>query len=211
MQNLPTPLEAGYARFRSTRFRHERHRYRQLAESGQQPHTMVISCSDSRVAPEAIFDCGPGELFVVRNVANLVPPCQPDQAYHGTSAALEFAVTRLQVATILVLGHAGCGGVKAALEADAARTSFIGPWIAGVRALDDASGEEDGGVSDPDRLTRLERQSIRRSLANLSAFPFVAERQRAGTLALHGAWFDIATGELWVPGAAGPDFSPLPV
>jgi carbonic anhydrase len=160
---------------------------------------MVIGCCDSRAAPDTIFDAGPGELFVFRNVANLVPPYAPDDDFHGTSAALEFAVLSLDVETILVMGHGRCGGIAAALDPNAAALSqgaFIGRWMSlADRAVAALDKEIESGQ---DRHTALERLSVRFSLDNLRSFPFIAEREDAGQLALHGAWFDIATGELWM-------------
>ena len=115
LSHFPDDMIHGYRRFRDGRLESERARYRELAEAGQKPQTMVIACCDSRASPATIFDCGPGEIFVVRNVANLVPPYQPDDNYHGTSAALEFAVQVLRVGHIVVLGHGRCGGIQAAL------------------------------------------------------------------------------------------------
>ncbi len=199
MKQFPAFLLDGYRRFKGGRLEVERERYQKLALSGQKPRTMVIGCCDSRAAPDTIFDAGPGELFVFRNVANLVPPYAPDDDFHGTSAALEFAVLSLDVETILVMGHGRCGGIAAALDPGAAALSqgaFIGRWMSladrAVEALDKEikSGE--------DRHTALERLSVRYSLDNLRSFPFIAERESAGKLALHGGWFDIATGELWM-------------
>lgn len=207
MQDFPTRLRDGYAGFVASQSRDDRQRYRVLAERGQHPHTLVISCSDSRVAPETIFGCEPGELFVVRNVANLVPPFEPAGVYHGTSAALEFAVTRLGVSTVLVMGHAGCGGVEAALNTDRSETSFIGAWIDGVRAL--AEARTDLSAPAADRQTRLEQLSVAHSLANLKTFPFVRERFDRGELGLCGAWFDIGTGELWILDGTTGAFAPL--
>jgi carbonic anhydrase len=159
---------------------------------------MIVACADSRVDPATIFSAAPGELFVVRNVAALVPPYEEQGAYHGTSAALEFAVTVLGVASIVVLGHGLCGGVAAALAAAERKPAgrFIGPWVellAGVR-------EEllrDAPVQDPaERQQTMEQMAIEHSLQNLMSFPFVAERMAQGSLALEGAWFSIAQGEL---------------
>ncbi len=132
MSHLPEKLLNGYRSFMSGDYAGQSQRYRELAKTGQTPETMVIACCDSRAAPETIFDTGPGELFVVRNVANLVPPYTPDGEYHGTSAALEFAVQSLKVKDIVVLGHGRCGGIAAALTPDAAPLSpgdFIGKWM----------------------------------------------------------------------------------
>ena len=132
MSDLPESLLEGYRSFKGARHRRERARYRTLAEQGQRPETMVIACCDSRSAPETVFDAGPGEIFVVRNVANLVPPHEPDRGCDGTSAALEFAVQGLKVRHIVVLGHGRCGGIRAALRQDAEPLSpgdFIGTWM----------------------------------------------------------------------------------
>ena len=194
---LPADLLAGYERFRDTRYPAERERYLRLAEGGQRPGTMVIACSDSRSGPETIFDASPGELFVVRNVAALVPVYAPDARSHGASAALEFAVLALGVRSILVMGHGRCGGVAAALN-DAApltATDFIGTWIAPLRDLADELDPADR--ADPVRRYRaLERRSVEQSIVNLRTFPWIRSREKAGALALHGAWFDIALGEL---------------
>lgn len=195
---LPDRLLLGYASFARGRLEIERSRYRDLAEVGQSPQIMVVGCCDSRVAPETIFDSGPGELFVVRNVANLVPPYAPDGQYHGTSAALEFGVLGLQVRHVVVLGHGRCGGVRAFREPGAAPLSpgdFIGKWIT---LLEDAAQRLACLELDPrdDPQTALERASVRQSIENLRTFPYIAEREAAGDLRLHGAWFDISTAEL---------------
>ena len=196
-RSLPRALEAGYHRFRATRYAAERDRWRSLAEEGQRPETMVIACSDSRSAPETVFDAGPGELFVVRNVAALVPPYEPDTRSHAASAALEFAVRALEVSAIVVMGHGRCGGIRAAVEGSSgiAGSDFIDAWVAGVREL---ARELDAGESpDPDAFLRaVEHHSVVRSLEHLRTFPWIEERASAGTLRLHGAWFDIALGEL---------------
>jgi carbonic anhydrase len=171
----------------------EQSRYRDLAERGQAPETMIIGCCDSRVAPEVIFDVGPGELFVMRNVANLVPPYSPDGAYHGVSAALEYAVQVLRVQHIVVLGHARCGGIRAFAD-NAPSGDFIGKWMSLVAPVATAirSREEAPGSY----LTRLEQASVLQSLDNLMTFPCVQSAHERGRLALHGAYFDVATGEL---------------
>ncbi|HEX2256162.1 MAG TPA: carbonic anhydrase [Afifellaceae bacterium] len=207
--NFPTGLHDGYRRFRAGRLEAERARYHQLAEAGQKPRVMVVGCCDSRAAPEIIFDARPGELFVVRNVANLVPPYAPDGDYHGTSAALEFAVQVLEVEVVLVLGHGRCGGIQAALSPGAPPLSpgdFIGRWMSLAERAAHLLEETGGGGED--RQTALERLSVRLSIDNLRSFPFIAERERTGRLTLHGAWFDIALGELWVLDGATGDYRP---
>jgi carbonic anhydrase len=191
--NFPDRLIAGYRTFRTTRLPVEQNRYRELADTGQQPEVMVIGCCDSRVSPEVIFNARPGELFVLRNVANLVPRYSPDDAVRGVSAALEFAVQALKVKHIVVLGHARCGGIKAYAEPGSplSNSDFIGNWM----ALMAPAANTVGGVND---LTALEQASIFTTMGNLMTFPFVRERVHQGGLALHAAYFDVATGFLSV-------------
>ena len=199
---IPTGLAAGYRRFRSERYAAEAERYRALAK-GQRPRTMIIACADSRADPATIFSAAPGELFVVRNVAALVPPFEEGGGYHGTSAAIEFAVSELAVPEIVVMGHGLCGGIAAALS-ERSTGRFIGPWVellAGIRAqLADATQTPDAAA----RQKRFEQLAVQYSLQNLTSFPFVAAAVAAGRLHLHGAWFAIAEGELeWLDGASG--------
>ena len=197
--SLPARLIEGYEAFRSNRLPAEQSRYRDLAEQGQSPEIMVIGCCDSRVSPEVIFDARPGELFVVRNVANLVPPYSPDGTYHGVSAALEFAVGALRVKHIVVLGHARCGGVRAFAE-DSAPFSpgdFIGKWMSLIAPAAEKLGPR--GDSPPaDYLARLEQASIVNTLGNLLTFPRLRKLIERGRVTLHGAYFAVATGELLV-------------
>ena len=192
-------LVEGYQRFLTGRYPEEAELYRALAETGQSPKTMIIACCDSRVDPAAIFSAGPGRLFIVRNVANLVPPFEPNGDYHGTSAALEFAVTGLEVENILVMGHGRCGGVRAFLDGlyqGRNEHSFIDSWMsllnpARTEALRDCAGE---AIDVQQRA--MEHASIRHSIENLKTFPFVKERLADGRLRLRGAFFDIAEGRL---------------
>jgi carbonic anhydrase len=208
MVHLPDRLVQGYRNFMNGRYAAETERYRSLARDGQSPDTMVIACCDSRAAPETIFDAGPGELFVLRNVANLVPPYAPDGEFHSTSAALEFAVQSLKVSNIVVMGHGRCGGIKAALDPSSEPLSpgdFIGKWMSLVAP----SAEAVAGnklMTQGERQTALERISIRYSIANLRTFPCVRILEGKGRLTLSGAWFDISTGELWVMDPATGDF-----
>ncbi|MET2829272.1 carbonic anhydrase [Mesorhizobium shangrilense] len=200
MANLPERLLSGHRDFITGRYVTERDRFRSLAREGQSPDTMVIACCDSRSAPEVIFDAGPGELFVVRNIANLVPPYQPDGEFHGTSAALEFAVQNLKVQNIVVMGHGRCGGIRAALDPAAPPLSpgdFVGRWMSLVAPIVQTLCGN-ALVTGSERQTALERICIRCSIANLRTFPCVQELERQGTLSLHGAWFDISSGDLWV-------------
>jgi carbonic anhydrase len=208
MNRFPDRLLNGYRNFMSGRYVEQSARYRALAETGQKPKTLVIACCDSRAAPETIFDSGPGELFVVRNVANLVPPYEPDGQFHATSAALEFAVQSLKVSDIVVMGHGRCGGISAALNADAEPLSpgdFIGKWMGMLKPVaEQIQGAE--MLTQAERQRALERVSIRNSLANLRTFPCVGILEEKGRMQLHGAWFDISTGELWIMDAKTGDF-----
>ena len=191
----------GYGRFRATEWERHRRRFQRLAEQGQRPRTMVVACSDSRVDPQMIFDAGPGELFVVRNVANLVPPYAPDGRDHGTGAALEFGVRGLQVSNLVVLGHGLCGGVGALLEGTAPGhlEDFVLPWIR--LASDVRARVLECAPADPQ--LHGEYAVVRLSLANLRSYPWIAEREAAGQLRLHGAHFDVRHGVLAVMGADG--------
>jgi carbonic anhydrase len=194
-------LVEGYRRFRENDWAKERERWSELAE-GQSPKVMVIACSDSRVEPAQIFDVRPGEIFVVRNVAALAPPYETTRGFHGVSAALEFAVTQLGVAEILVMGHGLCGGCAAALTGQFDDTlpgegHFIADW---VKMLD---GARDKVASNHTELNRdafrdMEREAVKVSLANLRTFPWISEREHIGTLKLHGAHFSIAEGQLYI-------------
>lgn len=194
----PHYLLERYRAWRSLRFEPDRTRYARLAQEGQHPRSMVISCCDSRIDPTALFAGEPGDLFVVRNVAGLVPPFTPDHTHHGTSAAVEYAVCALKVAHIVVLGHSGCGGVAACHDMCSGEREppggFIGRWIdilrPGYERLDPALETREA------RLAALEREGVLVSLRNLESFPFVAEALEKGELSLHGGWFEIGRGAL---------------
>lgn len=208
MNRFPDRLLNGYRNFMSGRYAEQSARYRALAETGQKPKTLVIACCDSRAAPETIFDSGPGELFVVRNVANLVPPYEPDGQFHATSAALEFAVQSLKVTDIVVMGHGRCGGIAAALDPDAEPLSpgdFIGKWMGMLKPVAEQIQNAEI-LTQGERQRALERVSIRNSIANLRTFPCVRILEEKGRMQLHGTWFDISTGELWIMDAATGDF-----
>ena len=203
-------LLSGYRRFRQTGWKHERDRWAALAE-GQSPKVMVIACSDSRVDPATIFDTSPGEMFVVRNIANLVPPFEVGGGRHGVSAALEFAVTQLEVPEIVVMGHGQCGGVDAALSrrlehAPPGAGGFIAHWIDLLDEARDRITAELG--TGPEALHALELETVRLSIQNLRTFAAIREREAAGKLALHGAYFAIADGRLHLLDEASGEFSP---
>jgi carbonic anhydrase len=209
MRNFPQRLTRGYRAFLGGRFAGEQDRYRDLAASGQSPTIMVIGCVDSRVSPEVIFDAAPGEILVARNVANLVPPYEPEgSTHHGTSAALEFAVRALRVRHIVVLGHAFCGGIKAFASDDAPLTEsdFIGKWMRQIAPA--AETIEKPKADWDDYLHQLEFASVELSQKNLMTFPFVAAAVQKGELQLHGAYFGVASGKLLVRDAATGRFEP---
>ncbi|MCL6697508.1 carbonic anhydrase [Sphingomonas sp. NSE70-1] len=204
-------LLEGYQRFRENRFETARDRWEELAE-GQSPRAVVIACSDSRADPATIFDTNPGEIFVVRNVANLVPPFETGGGRHGVSAALEFAVTQLNVPEIVVMGHERCGGITAALTgmfhgAKAGEGGFVHKWMSQIEGPAEEIAHEHGTGEDAQRI--LEEVSIRQSLANLRTFPFVAEREKNGTLKLLGCHFSIRDGELWLLDEVEDSFRPV--
>jgi len=199
MITFPRRLLDGYRTFATERLPTEQSRYRELSVRGQSPEVMVIGCCDSRVAPETIFDAGPGELFVMRNIANLVPVYQPDENAHGVSAALEYAVTVLRVKHIVVLGHAQCGGIRAFIDKiePLSPGDFIGKWMAMFIKPGEVV-EQRSHETMQDFVTRIEKAGVFRSLENLMTFPFVRTRVEAGDLVLHGAYFGVAEGSLFV-------------
>ncbi|TCD13858.1 carbonic anhydrase [Oricola cellulosilytica] len=226
MSTFPKNLLEGYQNFLDGTYSQRSDRYKELALKGQNPETLVIACCDSRAAPEIVFDSGPGEIFVLRNVANLVPPYNAEGRYRSSVAAIEFAVVSLGVRHIVVMGHGRCGGVAAALderrkaldEGDA-----IGHWISLLdpaieaaakggessscdHAHDPGAGKE---ASEADlRRTAVERMSVSKSIGNLRTFPYVRDREESGALTLHGAWFDISEGVLWVYDPDNETFAP---
>ncbi|MGK6319870.1 carbonic anhydrase [Sphingomonas sp. DT-204] len=202
-------LIAGYYRFRARGWSQQRQRWARLSE-GQSPRTMVIACSDSRVDPGQIFDVSPGEIFVVRNIANLVPPFELGGGRHGVSAALEFAVTQLEVSEIVVMGHGMCGGVAAALSrrfegAAPGEGGFIAHWVDLLDEARDRILAEFGNT--PEAVRAMELETVRVSIANLRTFPCIPERESAGKLTLRGAYFAIRDGILWVMDERG-EFAP---
>jgi carbonic anhydrase len=204
-------LIEGYRRFRAGGWVHERERWSEMAE-GQSPKVMVIACADSRVDPAQIFDTRPGEIFVVRNIAALAPPYETSGGFHGVSAALEFAVTQLDVGEILVMGHGLCGGCSAALTGQFEDTPpgeghFIADWVRMLNRARDQVRARHPRLDD-EAFLEMEREAVKISLANLRTFPWIAERERSGKLQLHGAHFSIAEGRLYVLDEAEEVFRP---
>jgi carbonic anhydrase len=204
-------LIEGYRRFREKSWAQERERWAELAE-GQSPQVMILACADSRSDPAQIFDARPGEMFVARNIAALAPPYETSPGLHGVSSALEFAVTQLEVGEILVMGHGMCGGCAAALtgsfdDVPPGEGHFIGDW---VRMLSETRDAVRARHAELDRAAFLdmEHEAVKVSLANLRTFPWIAERERAGKLKLHGAHFSISEGRLYVLDEAEGTFHP---
>ena len=208
--SFPQQLIAGFQRFRERALANGNAQFRELVEFGQTPSTLVVGCCDSRVDPALIMDCAPGDLFVIRNVANLVPPAENQGHYHGTSAALEFGVCNLGVQHIIVLGHAQCGGIHALLEGGVAGDdSFIAEWMRIADAARKRVEQEHTGASSKERHRDCEQQAILVSLNNLMTFSWIRERVEQGKLALHGWYFDIERGELLGYNAAENRFEAL--
>jgi carbonic anhydrase len=203
-------LVSGFKSFRSHYYEQRPERIRTLATEGQHPQFLVIACSDSRVDPALLTNAEPGEMFVVRNVANLVPPCEPDGRYHGTSAALQFAVEDLEVSDIVILGHSECGGIQAMVDHTAGRSQpreFITPWVSlAARHCTHVMGDHAKGSLD---MSACEMASIKGSLDNLMTFPFVRERVTAKTLTVHGWWYELKKGQLWSTSADNDRFRRL--
>jgi carbonic anhydrase len=212
MSSFPENLADRFRRFKQRHFLPNAEQYEELATYGQTPDAMVISCSDSRVDPETIFGAMPGELFVARNVANLVPPYETGGKFHGVSSAIEFAVLNLRVKDLIVMGHSGCGGVKAALDQSAAiqtEAQFISRWMS---MLDEArlsvlASHQMRPHAEKQRA--LEKEGVKTAIKNLRTFPFISLLEDKGRLSLHGTYFDIATGTLSVLNHSRNEFFPL--
>ena len=206
---LQKSLLDGYWRFRRDKHAPDKGRYQQLAALGQAPTAMIIACCDSRVDVSAIFDAGPGDIFIMRNVANLVPPFEPEGKFHGTSAAVEYAASVLNVPNIIVLGHSHCGGIAAyreKLAGKADETSFIGRWLTLLDGIDVKTNEAE--AFGPEVASEL--AGIRQSLANLRTFEALKAREAEGLLSLHGLHFDIGSGTVLALNEETDSFAPLP-
>lgn len=204
-------LLAGYRRFRENRYETEKGRWKELAE-GQSPRAIIIACCDSRADPATIFDSDPGEIFVVRNVANLVPPFETGGGRHGVSAALEFAVTQLNVPEIMVMGHERCGGIMAALtgcfhDAAEGEGGFVANWMSQIDGPAQEIAHSHG--TDEAAARVLEEVGIRQSIKNLRTFPFVSEREGKGALKILGCHFSISEGQLYLLDEAEDSFRPV--
>ena len=188
----------GYKRFYKKSFEKKREFYDNLSKEGQSPKFLVISCCDSRVHPAQIMDTNPGDIFVIRNVANLVPVNEPDGKSHGTSAAMEFAVKHLNVKHIIVLGHSQCGGIKTLMEGEhfSSEYSFVDPWMGIAENARLSVNKKHKDMSFEEKCSSCEKLSIKHSLNNLMTFPWIKEKCESGELKIHGWYFDIKTGAL---------------
>jgi carbonic anhydrase len=196
---FPKSLADGYRLWRDEKLPHEKGRLAQLAALGQAPQALIIGCCDSRVSPETIFSSGPGELFVLRNVANVVPPFRPDGKHHGTSAAIEFAVGGLAVPHIVVMGHSQCGGIRAHLSANTdTGGDFIGPWMDLITGAKEDALSRNPNLKGKALETAVEEAAIRLSIKNLRTFPEIASREKDGILTISGAHLNISNGDLRV-------------
>jgi carbonic anhydrase len=212
-ENLPAQLSEGYHAFWNGRLKVEQDRFRHLADVGQTPAVLLIGCCDSRVSPEVIFDARPGEIFVVRNIAALVPPFEHDGARQETSAAIEYAVLALKVAHIVVMGHAQCGGIRAFALGEAQQfeplsdANFVSRWKTLIQPAADKLGPPFGDFDH--YCESLSYASILQGLSNLRTYPWVREREAAGELTLHGAYFGVANGRMTVLDQAKGVFVPV--
>ena len=209
-------LIAGYRRFRAGYYEQNSSKFERLGAKGQKPQYMIIGCADSRVDPSINFDTGPGDVFMVRNVANVVPPYAPDGDHHGTSAALEFAMKGLEIPNIIILGHAKCGGIAALVDkepGDAPANDFLDLWMSVARPARRAAfrvAEAVGVADDREKVCALcEKENVKVGINNLMSFPWIAERVAAGKVTLHGLYFDITKGELYRLGDDG-EFALVP-
>ncbi len=205
---MPEQLIAGYKRFRDGYFKDNRARLDALT-AGQNPHICLVSCCDSRVDPATVFDAHPGDLFVIRNVANLVPPFEKEGLFHGTSAALEFAITGLEVAHIVVLGHAHCGGIRALVDKQNGgdNGSFIDRWMS-IAEPARQTLLRSPDASPEDRYASCERHAVAHSLQNLMSYPWIRSRVQSGLLSLHGWHYDLAGGALSILNSDTETFQP---
>jgi carbonic anhydrase len=204
-------LLEGYRRFRAKQHGSAQERWQELAE-GPSPRALIVACSDSRADPAIIFDTDPGEIFVVRNIANLIPPYETGGGRHGVSAALEFAVTQLNVPEIVIMGHERCGGISAALtgcfhDAPVGEGGFVAAWMSQIDGAANDIAHEHGTGEDAQRM--LEELAIRQRLANLRTFPFDPTREKNRTLKLMGCHFSLRDGELWLLDEAEDSFRPV--
>ncbi len=201
MTKFPQFLIDGHQRFKDTTPKETKDKYEQLADQGQKPGVLVVGCSDSRADPITIFHAEPGDLFVVRNVANIVPPYVTTGAHHGVSSALEFGILHLGIEHVLVLGHAGCGGIKAVMDPETEKRDdllFVSTWVSIMSETRDAVLKDMPDATEDEKLKALELRAINSSLTNLMTFPFVKEKVAEGKLSLHGGYFDVRSASMFI-------------
>lgn len=198
MSPIPHNLVEGFQRFRQRHFERNDSLYQHLVKEGQTPKTLVVACCDSRVDPALVLDCAPGDLFVIRNVANLVPPSENRAGHHGTTAAIEYAIRILAVEHIIVLGHAHCGGINTLVKTGGVNNpdSYMDDWMCLAESARASVMAEMPEASFEEKLHACEQRAILVSLKNLMTFPWVTERVETGALTLHGWYFDIEHGQL---------------
>lgn len=198
MTSTPRNLVEGFQRFRQRHFESNDNLYQQLVKEGQTPKTLVVACCDSRVDPALVLDCAPGDLFVIRNVANLVPPSENRAGHHGTTAAIEYAIRILEVEHIIVLGHAHCGGINTLVKTGGVSNpdSYMADWMCLAESARASVMAEMPQATLEEQLHACEQRAILVSLDNLMTFPWVKERVQQGVLKLHGWYFDIEQGQL---------------
>lgn len=212
MSEISSLIE-GYKAFRNGTYRQNVERYRDLGVKDQKPKALIIACCDSRADPAMIFSADPGELFVLRNVANLVPPYQPDDHFHGTSAAIEFGIEGLNIKDLVVMGHARCGGIKALYESQRGnppKGEFVSSWMSMAQGVADHVHEHHGNLEEAEQIRMMEMRGVVSSLEQLRTFPFIREREADGRLRLHGWFYGIATGVLSIYDAASDSFHEVP-
>lgn len=207
-------LKAGYEAFRNNHFEEHKEIYRDLVKNGQAPKTLLVSCSDSRVNPSTILNSDPGDLFIVRNVGNLVPPCKVDEQHHGVSSALEYGIKVLGIENIVIMGHAHCGAMQAVIDTEnnpeALGTEFVHKWVQIARDAIKSPCCHSDSIKAGNRLPKeVNQASIVNSLNNLMSFPFVKERVENGTIKLHGWYFNMEDGTITAYDAEKNDFLPL--
>lgn len=212
MTKFPQFLIDGHQRFKDTTLEETKDKYERLADQGQKPGVLIVGCSDSRVDPITIFHAEPGDLFVVRNVANIVPPYETQGSHHGVSSALEFGILHLGIEHVLVLGHAGCGGIKAVMDPETENRDdllFVSKWVRIMSETRDSVLSDMPEATEEEKLEALELRAINTSLSNLMTFPFVKEKVGAGQLSLHGGYFDVRSASLFVSDPETKEFSKI--
>jgi carbonic anhydrase len=213
MDNEIKKLSAGYARFRNLKAKKSDHAYKEILQKPQRPIALLITCCDARIEPVRIFDCSPGDLYLIRNVANLIPPYEMDSHYHGTSAALEFGICYLNIPHIIILGHSECGGIQSLFEKHSKQpNSFIDKWMGMAQIackLPDTIADMHSAAERTNQENLCAKQALLGSMNNLMTFPWIKEKVDAGSVQLHAWYFNLSEGIIDVFKADSQDFEPL--